>query len=247
MDEYHCGLRINSYDKNENLPRIACSNISSDDEERDLEGFRNSATDTPLPGVMDHRESQSRHLHHNVNYENKEIIELDHSDNPFFEMKASRLKPQQGEILLLEDKDQGQRCYQICESFVGGTSCTYSAVALDCPIELLTLYVGAHPSRLEQSLEDMSLWYLVQRQSKVLNLCKDNGISSRHLPEILAYGRILHSGPCKKESPKGLCDHPWCGTTILVTYPFGESLSFIVSLDGPLSSEEAVRLLVILV
>ncbi|KAL1815360.1 hypothetical protein ACET3Z_017934 [Daucus carota] len=176
-----------------------------------------------------------------VNHENKEIIELDHSDHPFHEMKASRLKPQQGEILLLEDQDQGQRCYQICESFVGGTSCTYSAVALDCPIEMLTLYIGAHPSRLEQSLEDMSMWYLVQRQSKVLNIFKDNGISSRYLPEILAYGRILHSGPCKKESPKGLCDHPWCGTSILVTYPFGESLSSTASLDGPLSSEEAVR------
>lgn len=176
-----------------------------------------------------------------ASHKNGEIIELDHNDNPSFKNKASRLKPKQGEILLLEDQDQGQRCYQICESLVGANCCSYSAVALDCPTELLTLYVGAHPSRLEPSLEDMSLWYLVQRQSKVLNIFKDQGISNKYLPEILASGRVLHSGPCNKQDPKGLCDHPWCGTPILVTYPFGESLSSIVSCDGPFSAEEAIR------
>lgn len=117
----------------------------------------------------------------------------------------------------------------------------YSAVSPDFPAELFTLYVGAHPSRLEPSWEDMSLWYQVQRQTKVLNILKQQGISCKYLPRIVASGRILHPGPCKKQSPGGRCDHLWCGTPILVTSPVGEPLSFTVARDGPFSSEEALR------
>ncbi|WRX10972.1 hypothetical protein QQP08_003459 [Theobroma cacao] len=173
-------------------------------------------------------------------FQHGEIVELDHSDNHPVK-NSSRLKLKQGEILLLEDQQQGQKSFQIQESFIGGNSFLYGAISLDYPTQLLTLYAGAHPSRLEPSWEDMSLWYQVQRQTKVLNILKQQGISSKYLPEIIASGRLLHSGPCKKQSPSGRCDHPWCGTPVLVTYPVGEPLSYVVAKDGPFSSDDALR------
>ncbi|KAK8717188.1 hypothetical protein V6N13_044465 [Hibiscus sabdariffa] len=173
-------------------------------------------------------------------YQHGEIVELDHSDNPLVK-NTSHLKLKQGEILLLEDQQQGQKSFQIQESFIGGNYFLYGAISLDYPTQLLTLYVGAHPSRLEPSWEDMSLWYQVQRQTKVLNILKNQGVSSKYLPEIIASGRLLHPGPCKKQSPSGRCDHPWCGTPILVTYPVGEPLSYIVARDGPFNSDDALR------
>ncbi|CAK7328561.1 unnamed protein product [Dovyalis caffra] len=170
-----------------------------------------------------------------------EIEELDQSDNPSLKKQASRLKLRQGDVLMLDDQQQGHKSFQIWDSLVGGNYFMYSAISPDFPEELLTLYVGAHPSRLEPSWEDMSLWYQVQRQTKVLNILKQQGISCKYLPRILASGRILHSGPCKKQSPGGRCDHLRCGTPILVTSPVGEPLSFTVARDGPFSSEEALR------
>ncbi|KAF7840194.1 kinase family protein [Senna tora] len=87
----------------------------------------------------------------------------------------------------------------------------------------------------------MSLWYQVQRQTKVLNILRNQGILSKYLPEIVASGRILHSGPCKKESPGGRCDHPLCGTPILVTSPVGKLLSSVIAYEGQFSAEEAIR------
>lgn len=170
-----------------------------------------------------------------------EIVEFD-QNGLFSEKRASRLKLKHRDILVVDDPQQGQKSFQIHESLVGGNYFLYSAVCLDQPSELLTLYVGAHPSRLEPSWEDMSLWYQVQRQTKVLNILRNQGILSKHLPGIVASGRILHSGPCKKESPGGRCDHPWCGTPILVTSPVGEPLSSVVADEGSFSADEANRL-----
>ncbi|XP_029126640.1 uncharacterized protein LOC109795895 isoform X2 [Cajanus cajan] len=170
-----------------------------------------------------------------------EIVELDQNEL-FSNNRASRLKLKCGDILVLDDPQQGQKSFQIHDSLVGGYYYLYSAVSPDHPSELLTLYVGAHPSRLEPSLEDMSLWYQVQRQTKVLNILRNQGILSKYLPEIVASGRILHSGPCKKESPGGRCDHPWCGTPILVTSPIGEPLSSVIANEGSFSADEATRL-----
>ncbi|XP_077248788.1 uncharacterized protein LOC143888297 isoform X2 [Tasmannia lanceolata] len=171
----------------------------------------------------------------------REIVELDcDEDQNSCRKQTTRLKLKQGEVVLLEDL-QGQKGFRIQETLVDGNFLSYSAVSLEHPVELLTLYVGAHPSRLEPSWEDMSLWYQVQRQTKVLNIMKQQGITSKYLPEIITSGRILHSGPCRKQSPGGRCDHPWCGTPILITSPVGEPLSSIVSRGGPFSSEEALR------
>ncbi|XP_027942112.1 uncharacterized protein LOC114195883 [Vigna unguiculata] len=170
-----------------------------------------------------------------------EIVELDQNEE-FSNGQSSRLKLRCGDILVLDDPQQGQKSFQIHESLVGGNYYLYSAVCLDHPSQLLTLYVGAHPSRLEPSLEDMSLWYQVQRQTKVLNILRNQGILSKYLPEIVASGRILHSGACNKESPGGRCDHPWCGTPILVTSPRGEPLSSVATNEGSFSADEATRL-----
>ncbi|CAN0877896.1 hypothetical protein LINGRAHAP2_LOCUS12147 [Linum grandiflorum] len=153
--------------------------------------------------------------------------------------ETSRLKLRPGEMLLLDDQHQGQKSFRIQESSVGGNQFLYSAVDVDCPGLLLTLYVGAHPSKLEPCWEDMSLWYQVQRQTKVLTVLKQ--FRSRCLAEKVSSGRVLHAGPCTRQSPGGRCDHPICGTPILVTSPFGEPVSFIVAKEGPFRSEEAIR------
>ncbi|PON35602.1 Protein kinase-like domain containing protein [Parasponia andersonii] len=176
-----------------------------------------------------------------ASYQQGEIVEVDQADSSVLRKKGSRLKLKRGEILQLDDQQRGQKTFQIQESVIGGNYFLYSAVSLDYPMNLLALYVGAHPSRLEPSWEDMSLWYQVQRQTKVLNVLKQQGSSNKYLPEIVASGRVLHSGPCRKQSQGGRCDHPWCGTPVLVTSPVGEPLWCMVARDGSFSSEEAVR------
>ncbi|XP_019195288.1 PREDICTED: uncharacterized protein LOC109189041 [Ipomoea nil] len=177
-----------------------------------------------------------------VPYENTsdhhgEIVELEKLKP---RKQGSRLHLKRGEIVLLEDHSLGQKQFQVHEP-LPDYSCSYIGVALDCPPDSLTLHFGAHPSRLEPSWEDMSLWYHVQRQTKVLNMFREQGISSKNLPEIVASGRMMHSGPCEKPSQKGCCDHPWCGTPVLVTYPVGEPLSSVIARDGPFSPQEAIR------
>ncbi|CAI9094649.1 OLC1v1030426C1 [Oldenlandia corymbosa var. corymbosa] len=170
----------------------------------------------------------------------QEIAEIESHNNQNLNRQERLVKLNEDEILVIEDRHLQQRSFQIQGSLAQGIS-SYVAVSLDNPTELLTLYVGAHTSRLEPSWEDMSLWYQVQRQTKVLNIFKEQGITSKFLPEVIASGRILHSGPCEKQSPKGCCDHPSCGTPVLVTYPVGEMLSSIVAQHGPFSAEEAIR------
>lgn len=172
---------------------------------------------------------------------NGEIVELDNESHQNPKRKGPRLDLSQGQILLLEDQNQGIKSFQIQDFLDDGNGCSYIAVAADCHVQLLTLYVGAHPSRLEPSWEDMNLWYQVQRQTKVVNIFKEQGVSCKNLPEIVASGRLVHSGPCEKQSPKGRCDHPWCGTPMLVTCPVGEVVSSIIAHDGPFSAEEATR------
>ncbi|KVI00492.1 Protein kinase-like domain-containing protein [Cynara cardunculus var. scolymus] len=146
-----------------------------------------------------------------------------------------RLKLNQGEVLELEDLQDRFQVRDLLQGWNGGC---YGAFALEFPTEPLILYVGAHPTRLEPSWEDMSLWYQVQRQTKVLNIFRDQGICSKNLPQIVASGRILHSGTCNRQSPKGRCDHPLCGTPILVTHPVGDLLS---SKSIPFTCDDAIR------
>ncbi|KAK4764268.1 hypothetical protein SAY87_013706 [Trapa incisa] len=188
-----------------------------------------------------------------ISHQNGEIIEVDDNGResiPSLRKNASRVQFEPGEVLLLDingtQHQEGPRSFQVQESHVGGNDYLYSAVSLDHPSELLSLYVGAHPSRLEPSWEDMSLWYQVQRQIKVLNTLRLRGVASKNLPELVVSGRIQHPGPCIKDdrsSPVGTrCNHPSCGTPILVSRPVGEPLSFVIARDGLLPYHEATRI-----
>jgi hypothetical protein len=145
-----------------------------------------------------------------------------------------------GTILWLEDA-QWQQGFRILKQLGSMQGSLYIGVSLNDMEKLLTVIVGAHPSQLEPCWEDMSTWYQVQRQTRVLNIMKQQGISSRFLPQIAGSGRVMHPGPCSKESPAGRCDHPWCGTPVLVTYPVGETLASAVEIEGWISADEALH------
>ncbi|CAO2833164.1 unnamed protein product [Amaranthus hypochondriacus] len=184
------------------------------------------------------------HLHHSQDYipqGEREIVELEHEFDPAVLHQASHMMLQEGDIIHVQDQQLGEKGFQIQEPLLDEKSFCYSAISLENPTQLLTLYMGAHPSRLEPSWEDMSLWYQVQRQTKVLNIFRQAGISSKYLPEIVTSGKMLHPGSCKKQNPNEKCDHPLCGTPVLVTFPVGEPISSIVSQDGPFSCEEVIR------
>ncbi|KAH7685400.1 Calcium/calmodulin-dependent protein kinase protein [Dioscorea alata] len=169
-----------------------------------------------------------------------ETIELDHQSDQTPNKLSMRPNLKEGEVIRLEDS-QGQVKFQIKDIILVGDSLSYSAFTLDQPCKLFTLYVGVHPSRLEPSWEAMSLWYLVQRQTKILNIMKQQGVSSKNLPELILSGRVLHSGHCSKQNPGDCCEHPWCGTPVLVTSPVGEPVSHIIARYGSFCTEEALR------
>ncbi|KAK6127162.1 hypothetical protein DH2020_039091 [Rehmannia glutinosa] len=99
---------------------------------------------------------------------------------------------------------------------------------------------GYQIEELEPAWEDMKLWYQVQRQTKVLSLMKQKGLSSKYLPELTASGRVVHPGRCRKTSTGGNCDHPWCGTPVLVTSPVGRNIADMARV-GQFSADEAIK------
>ncbi|XP_057819757.1 uncharacterized protein LOC131032735 isoform X1 [Cryptomeria japonica] len=169
-----------------------------------------------------------------------EILEIEDELEPVISKEKERMKLELGTVIWLEDS-QGQMGFQIHDISRDGRNFLYSATSLEDPSMLLAVYVGAHPSQLAPSWEDMSMWYQVQRQTKVLNVLKQRGISSMYLPQLVASGKVMHPGSCYKQSPGGRCNHPWCGTPVLVYSPVGEPLSSIIARDGAFTSEEALQ------
>ncbi|KAL8204496.1 hypothetical protein R6Q57_010119 [Mikania cordata] len=191
--------------------------------------------------AMDHgfRLQQRRIERRLVGEGEKTIMPFDHDaetvKNDGKRDQDHRLKLEKGEILELEAV---QDRFQVQELLQGWNGCCYEAFSLEFPTEPLMLYVGAHQTRLEPSWEGMSLWYQVQRQTKILNIFADQGICSKNLPQIVSSGRILHSGNCTRQSPKGRCDHPSCGTPILVVHPVGQPLT---TKSIPFTSDDTIR------
>ncbi|KAI9389725.1 hypothetical protein POPTR_008G083300v4 [Populus trichocarpa] len=144
-----------------------------------------------------------------------------------------------GSVLWLEDSDQ-QKGYQINDVVHNNELRYYIASPVKDPGKSLFLYVGSHPSQLEPAWEDMDLWFQVQRQTKILTVMRQKGLSSKYLPQLSASGRIVHPGRCQKPSSGGNCDHPWCGTPILVTNPVGETVADMVN-AGRFGLDEAIR------
>jgi hypothetical protein len=149
------------------------------------------------------------------------------------------MKVEIGSVLWFEDSNL-QKGYQINEILNDGEMTYYIATPVDDPGKSLFLYVGSHPTQLEPAWEDMKLWYQVQRQTKVLTVMKQKGLSSRYLPQLSGSGRIVHPGQCRKPSSGGNCSHPWCGTPVLVTSPVGQTVADLVRL-GRFGSDEALK------
>lgn len=149
------------------------------------------------------------------------------------------MKLEVGSVLWLEDSNF-QKGYQINEILTNGTLPYHIATPVDEAGKSVFLYVGSPPLQLEPAWEDMNLWYQVQRQTKILSIMKQRGLSSKYLPQLHGSGRILHPGQCQKPSSGGRCDHPWCGTPILVTTPVGETVADLVN-EGRFGPEEAIR------
>lgn len=165
-----------------------------------------------------------------------EIVEVQEDS---IKVKSEEIvKLEVGSVLWLEDSNW-QKGYQINELLTSSELQFYIASPIEEPGKSLFLYVGSRISQLE-AWEDMNLWYQVQRQTKVLTVMKQKGLSSKYLPQLSASGRIIHPGQCRRPSSGGNCDHPWCGTPILVTSPVGETVADMVN-GGRFNSEEAIR------
>ncbi|XP_010251752.1 PREDICTED: uncharacterized protein LOC104593551 [Nelumbo nucifera] len=166
-----------------------------------------------------------------------EIVEV---QDEAVKVKAKEvMKLEAGSVLWLEDSNW-QKGFQINEVLGDEEFSFYSATSMEELGKPLFLYVGSHPSQLEPAWEDMNLWYQVQRQTKILTVMKQRGLSSKYLPQLVASGRIIHPGQCLRPSSGGNCDHPWCGTPILVTSPVGKSVANMIR-DGQFGPDEALR------
>ncbi|GAB2267072.1 hypothetical protein Dimus_002054 [Dionaea muscipula] len=169
-----------------------------------------------------------------------EIVEVqDESRRRRMQQPEELLKLEVGSVLWLEDSN-GQKGYRINEIRTDAELVYYVATFLEVPGKALFLYVGARPSQLEPAWEDMNLWYQVQRQTKVLTVMKQKALSSKYLPQLSASGRLIHSGPCRRPDSSGNCDHPWCGTPVLVTSPVGELVADMVR-SGRFGPDEAIK------
>lgn len=152
---------------------------------------------------------------------------------------AKSLKLEVGSVLIVEDSNW-QKGYRIDEVLNDGEILYYIASPVEDSGKVHFLYVGSHPSQLEPAWEDMKLWYQVQRQTKVLGIMKQKGLSSKYLPEVIASGRVVHPGQCRKTTTGGNCDQPWCGTPVLVTSPVGRTVADMVK-AGQFGADEAIK------
>ncbi|KAJ4807302.1 Calcium and calcium/calmodulin-dependent serine/threonine-protein kinase [Rhynchospora pubera] len=149
------------------------------------------------------------------------------------------LKLDIGSVVAMEDADFRKE-YEINDFLSDSDPPIYHSNPVDEPSRGYLLYVGSSPSHLEPAWEDMNSWYQVQRQTKVLTLMKQRGLSSKHIPQIVASGRLMHPGECNKPSNGVSCGHPWCGTPILVTSPVGETVSNLIR-NGLFGAEDALK------
>lgn len=166
-----------------------------------------------------------------------EIVEVQEEEH--VKLQPEVLKLEEGSVLWLDDADS-QQGFQIIEVLRSGEVPIYSASPVEEPGKKFMLYVGSCPSQLDPAWEDMDLWYQVQRQTKILTLMKQKGLSSKNLPQVVASGRIVHPGECNRSNSNGNCGHPWCGTPILVTSPVGETVSEMVRI-GRFGIDEALK------
>lgn len=166
-----------------------------------------------------------------------EIVEI--QDESLHIESEKMMKLEVGSVVCLEDSYL-QKGYQIEEVLNDGDTTFYVAFSMEDSGNFLYLYIGSHPSQVEPAWEDMELWYQVQRQTKVLTIMKQKGISDKYLPQLVVSGRVIHPGQCRKPSPGGNCDHQLCGTPVLVTSPVGTTVADMAR-GGEFGSNEAIK------
>ncbi|CAH9134819.1 unnamed protein product [Cuscuta epithymum] len=193
--------------------------LGSNNNSVDRNGIFRLQQHTASPEIVEVQEEEPVRLELNSKNNNKPIMMLE-----------------VGSVLLIEDTNL-QKGYRINDMLSDGDMMYYIASPVDCPLKSLFLYVGSHPSHLEPAWEDMKLWYQVQRQTKVLSVMKQKGLSSKYLPQLSASGRIVHPGKCRRPSN---CEYVWCGTHVLITSPVGKTVADMVR-DGQFGIDEAIR------
>eukprot|EP00268_Persea_americana_P004391 TRINITY_DN11390_c0_g1_i1.p1 TRINITY_DN11390_c0_g1~~TRINITY_DN11390_c0_g1_i1.p1 ORF type:complete len:705 (-),score=168.21 TRINITY_DN11390_c0_g1_i1:1258-3372(-) len=220
---FHCIVQYSG------MPKLSVEDLASDHSIR----LKNRRTERQLVDMQVNGNGLFRYQQRS---HSPEIVEV--QDEPL-RVEPERMKLEVGSVLWLEESNQ-QKGFQINEVLSDGELLIYSAMSVEEPGKALMLYVGSHPSQLEPAWEDMSLWYQVQRQTKILTVMKQRGVSSKYLPQLVASGRIIHPGQCRKPRTGSTCDHPWCGTPILVTFPVGETVADMVR-NGCFGLDEALR------
>ena len=143
------------------------------------------------------------------------------------EKKKKNAQVEVGSVLWIEDSDW-RKGFQVSQVLENSDFPVYCACSLEDPEKPLFLYVGSSASQLEPAWEDMNLWYQVQRQTKILTLMKQKGLSSQYLPELIASGKLMQSGESTHGQP------------ILVTSPFGQTVAELVR-EGAFDPNEALR------
>ncbi|KAJ3669670.1 hypothetical protein LUZ60_011620 [Juncus effusus] len=149
------------------------------------------------------------------------------------------LKLQIGSVIWMEDSDS-QKGYQVNSILSDSDPPIYDCTPVDESSRSYLLYIGSSPSHLETAWEDMNSWYQVQRQTKVLTLMKQRGVSCKYIPQMVVSGRVIHEGECTKPVNGTSCGHPWCGTPVMVTSPVGETLSNLIR-NGLIGVEDALK------
>ncbi|KAH6557417.1 hypothetical protein KP509_1Z115800 [Ceratopteris richardii] len=151
------------------------------------------------------------------------------------------MKIESGTLLWLEDCS-GKKALEIHDVLSNGKPFVYTAVDSDDePRKLLNIYIGAHPAQLEPFWEDMETWYQVQRQTRILNVMEQRGLSSKYIPQVVYSGVLLCTSLCKQQTSKEHHAEHWCGVPVLVTVPVGEPLQRIFVREGAFSSMELIR------
>lgn len=166
-----------------------------------------------------------------------EIVEIQEDSIQLEPEKLKRLEV--GSVVWLEDSNW-QKGYQIEEVLSDGEIPYYIASPMEDPGNSIFLYVASNPSHLEHAWEDMKLWYQVQRQTKMLTIMRQKGLSSKYLPQLSASGKIVHPGQCQKMSSGGHCSYPWCGTPVLAITPVGRTVSDMLR-SNEFGPNEAIR------
>ncbi|XP_057526746.1 uncharacterized protein LOC130805923 [Amaranthus tricolor] len=166
-----------------------------------------------------------------------EIVEVPDESNK--KEKDEPLNLDVESVLWLEDSNH-RTGYEICEIRSDGEFTYYIAFPVEDPRRSLFLYIGSHPSQVEPAWQDMNLWYQVQRQTKVLTVMKQKGLSIKYLPQLVSSGKIIHSSKSPRSSSSDDYNHPWFGTPVLVTSPVGETVTNLVR-SNRFNSEEAIK------